>query len=80
MKAQQVQRIQLASALFKIKPNITANDRTACSLALGISKITICYYLAGKISNNDRALKVLEFLKARIEARQIEIDNVCQKS
>lgn len=75
MKAQQV---QIAQALIRIKPDVTAKDRTECAKKLGISKITICYYLAGKISNNDRALKVLEFMKARIELRQQEIDQLCR--
>lgn len=75
MKAQQ---LQLAQALIKMKQDITPMDKKACAKELGISKVTICYYLNGKAPNNDRALKVLEFMKARIEARQKEIDNVCK--
>lgn len=75
MKAQQ---LQLAQALIKLKPDITAMDRTECAKKLGISKITICYYLNGKVPNSDRALKVMEFMKARIEARQKEIDVICR--
>ena len=77
MKAQ---RVQIAQAFFKIAQDITAKDRTECAKKLGISKITICYYLGGKITNNDRAIQVLEFFKACIEARQQEIDNLCKKN
>lgn len=77
MKAQ---RVQIAQEFIRIAPNITARDRTECAKKLNISKITICYYLGGKITNNDRALEVLEFFKARIENRQQEIDNLCKKN
>lgn len=77
MKAQ---RVQIAQEFIRIAPNITAKDRTECAKKLKISKITICYYLGGKITNNDRALEVLEFFKARIETRQQEIDNLCKKN
>jgi hypothetical protein len=73
------QRVQIAQALLRIAADITAKDRTECAKKLNISKITICYYLGGKITNNDRALKVLEFFKSRIAARQQEIDNLCKK-
>lgn len=76
MKAQ---RVQIAQEFIRIAPNITAKDRTECAKKLSISKITICYYLGGKITNNDRALEVLEFFKSRIEIRQQEIDNLCKK-
>lgn len=75
MKAQ---RVQIAQAFIRMAPEVTAMDRTECAKKFKISKITICYYLAGKITNNDRALQVFEFLKNRIQLRQSEIDNLCK--
>lgn len=76
MKAQ---RIEIAQALVRLAPNVTAKDRTECVKKLGYSKVTICYYLAGKVTNNDKALQVLEYLKARIASRQKEIQSICHK-
>jgi hypothetical protein len=76
MKAQ---RTQIAQALVRIAPEITAKDRTECAKKLSISKITICYYLNGKVTNNDKALEVLEYLKKRVNQRQKEIHSICQK-
>ena len=70
----QGQRIQIAQALLKIAHEVTAQDRRECAKALKISKVTICYYLNGKVTNNDKALRVLEFFKIQIAARQIEIN------
>lgn len=75
MKAQ---RTQLAKALIKIAPDVTAADRTDCSKELKVSKITICYYLGGKVSNNDRALRILEFLTNKIQTRQQAIQELCK--
>jgi hypothetical protein len=72
------QRIQLIQAFIKIAPDVTAKDRTECAKKLKISKVTICYYLAGKVSNNDKAIQVLEFFKQRIENRQQEIQQLCK--
>lgn len=77
MKAQ---RLQLIQAFIKLAPDVTAKDRTDCAKKLKISKQIICYYLAGKVSNNDKALQILEFLKQRIESRQNEIENLCKKN
>lgn len=71
------QRIQIAQALIRIAPEVTAKDRTECAKRLRLSKITICYYLGGKVTNNDKALQVLEFLKNRIQTRQEEISKLC---
>lgn len=70
MKAQ---RTQIAQALIKIATDVTSLDRTDCAKELGLSKITICYYLNGRVSNNDRALQILEFFNKKIEIRQKEI-------
>lgn len=75
MKAQ---RLQLAQALLKIASEVTAKDRTECAKKLNISKITICYYLGGQVTNNDKALLVLEYLKGRIIQRQKEIKSICK--
>jgi orotate phosphoribosyltransferase-like protein len=75
MKAQ---RLQIAQALLKIAPNVTANDRKECAQELNISKQTICYYLTGRVSNNDRALQILEFFIQRIDNRQKDIKQLCQ--
>lgn len=75
MKAQ---RVQIAQALIRLAPEVTAKDRTECSKKLKLSKVTICYYLSGKVTNNDKALNVLEFLKERIETRQQEIQELCK--
>jgi len=72
------QRIKIAQALIKIAPEVTAKDRTDCAKKLKLSKETICYYLGGKVSNNDKALKVLEFLKDRIKWREQEIQKLCK--
>lgn len=72
------QRIQIAQALIRIAPEVTAKDRTDCAKRLCLSKITICYYLCGKVTNNDKALQVLEFLKNKIATRQEEIKKLCQ--
>lgn len=75
MKAQ---RLQLAQALLKIAPNVTPGDRTKCAQQLNISKQTICYYLNGRVTNNDRGVRVLEFLIECINNRQKEIQQLCQ--
>jgi hypothetical protein len=75
MKAQ---RLQLAQALLKIAPNVTSTDRTKCSEQLNISKQTICYYLNGRVTNNDKGIQVLEFLIKCINNRQKEIQQLCQ--
>lgn len=77
MKAQ---RVQLAQALVAISPNVTADDRSACAKKYNISKQTICYYLNGRVTNNDKALLVLEYLKKRIHNRQQEIEQICQNN
>jgi hypothetical protein len=74
MKAQ---RLQITQALLRIAADVTPNDRTECSKALDISKQTICYYLNGKVTNNDKALRVLEFFINRINNRQQEIKQLC---
>jgi predicted transcriptional regulator len=76
MKAQ---RLQLNQALLKIAPNVTAADKTECAKELNVSKQTICYYLTGRVTNNDRAIKVLEFFLQRIKNRQQEIKQLCQQ-
>lgn len=73
MKAQ---RVQLMQAFIKLAPDVTAKDRTDCAKKLKVSKQIICYYLAGKVSNNDKAIQILEFLKNRIETRQNEIEQL----
>lgn len=75
MKAQ---RLQITQALLRIAPDVTANDRTAVCKKFKVSKQTVCYYLNGKVTNNDRALLILEFLKERINNRQTEIKQLCQ--
>lgn len=77
MKAQ---RLQLTQALLRIASEVTPLDRTLCAKELNISKITICYYLTGKVSNNDKALKILEFFIERIKIRQQEIQRLCQNN
>ncbi len=72
------QRIQIAQALIRIAPEVTAKDRAACVKKLHVSKVTVCYYLGGKVTNNDKALMVLEFLKDRIANRQQEIHQLCK--
>jgi hypothetical protein len=72
------QRIQIAQALIRIAPEVTANDRHACIRKLKVSKVTLCYYLGGKVTNNDKALQVLEFLQNKINIRQQEIQQVCK--
>ncbi len=69
------QRLQLAQALIRIAPEVTAKDRTECCKKLKVSKQTICYYLNGKVTNTDKGLQVLEFLKDKIQNRQQEINN-----
>lgn len=75
MKAQ---RLQITQALLKIAPNVTSNDRTKCAKELKISKQTICYYLNGRVTNNDKGLKILEYFIKRIDDRQKEIQQLCQ--
>lgn len=75
MKAQ---RVQIAQALLRLAPEVTAKDRTECVKKLKISKVTVCYYLSGKVTNNDKALLVLEYLKSRVELRQKEIQSICK--
>jgi hypothetical protein len=72
------QRLQIAQALLKLAPNITANDRSLCAKKLKISKVTICYYLKGKVSNNDKGLELIAFFKECIAARQKEIQELCK--
>lgn len=72
------QRLQLSQALLRIAPNVTAIDRSVCVEELGISKQTICNYLNGKVTNNDKAVKLLEFFLLRINNRQQEIQQLCQ--
>lgn len=67
------QRTQIAQALLRIAKDVTADDRKECVKKLGLSKITICYYLNGRVTNNDRALRILEFFNGRIAERQSEI-------
>lgn len=75
MKAQ---RLQIAQALLRLAPNVTAEDRTTVCKKFKVSKQTVCYYLNGKVTNNDKALLILEFLKERISNRQKEITQLCQ--
>jgi hypothetical protein len=72
------QRIQIAQALIRIAPEVTAKDRHACIKKLQVSKVTLSYYLSGKVTNNDKALEVLEFLKNKITIRQQEIQQLCK--
>lgn len=79
MPALKGQRLQLAQALIRIAPDVTAADKKECVKKLKVCKVTICYYLNGKVTNNDKALKVLEFLTDRIAVREKEIKNsICR--
>lgn len=78
MKVNKGQRIQIARALLEIAAEVTAKDRRDCAEALDVSKITICYYLKGKVTNNDKALRVLEYLQFKINKRQKEIEALCK--
>lgn len=75
MKAQ---RLQITQALLKIAPDVTSGDRTKCAKKLNISKQTICYYLNGRVTNNDKGLLILEYFKKCISDRQKEIQQLCQ--
>jgi hypothetical protein len=75
MKAQ---RLQIAQALLKIAPNVTSGDRTKCAKEFNISKQTICYYLNGRVTNNDRGIQLLEYFLQCINDRQKEIKQLCQ--
>jgi len=74
----QAQRLQIAQALIRLAPDVTSRDKIECAKKLKISKVTIFYYLSGRVTNNDKALSVLEFLKNRIETRQQEILDLCK--
>lgn len=72
------QRLVISQAMLRVAPNVTADDRNACAKKFKVSKQTICYYLNGKVTNNDKALVMLEFFKQRIHNRQLEIKQLCQ--
>lgn len=73
-----MQRKELTRALLRIAPDITAQDRTECAKKFKISKVTICYYLNGKVANNDRALAMIQFFTERIESRSKKIKELCR--
>lgn len=74
------QRIQIAQELIRIAPEVTALDKRECVKKIKVSKVTICYYLTGRVTNNDKALQVLEFFKKRIKDRQVEIQKLCKNN
>lgn len=73
-----VQRTSITQALLKLAPNVTATDRSECSKKLRISKVTICYYLNGRVTNNDVGLKMVAFFKTAIAKKAAKINNLCK--
>lgn len=72
------QRTLIAQALLRLAPNVTAQDRTNCAKKLKISKVSICYYLNGKVTNNEKGLKMVEFFKNAIAEKAQKIETLCK--
>lgn len=71
------QRLRLAKTLLKLSPDVTAADRAAIAKKLKTSKVTISNYLNGQVTNNDRAIAMIEALQERITAREKKMQALC---
>lgn len=63
-----------SKALLEIKKNVTRDDRTICAEKLKLSKITVDRYVNGQVHDNDTALKILNFMKKRIDKRMSSLE------
>lgn len=70
------QKALLKEKFQMIKSDITAEDRKALALQPGISKSLISKYENGNIYDNDKGLRMLQFLKNRIEKRNYHLQNL----
>lgn len=61
---------RLGEALKKLKVDITAEDRKALTTELNYQSATVVAYLNGVVKDNDTAVKIIEFFRARIAARE----------
>jgi hypothetical protein len=66
--AEKSQAERLAEELLKLKPDVTAQDRTGATHICG--KGTISKYLNGNVMDNDTATKLITFFKAQILKRE----------
>lgn len=66
--AEQTQAERLAEELLKLKPDVTAQDRSDATHICG--KATISKYLSGNVMDNDTAVKLISFFKGKIQQRE----------
>jgi len=71
-------KLTIGQTLIRLAPEVTTKDLSACSKKLKISKVTICYYLQGKVGDADKGLELVAFFKNCIEQRQSEIQQLCK--
>lgn len=64
------QRDRVSAALMEISVNVTAKDRQAYMAKFQTSSSTVSDYLRGNVMNVDRAFKMLEFFRERINKRE----------
>lgn len=75
MQTEQKTQVQLASEVLtqEIYPSVTTEDRRAAMEELEIGQFTLIQYLKGRVTNLDTAMKLIQFLRRRIEDRQKEL-------
>ena len=61
---------RLADELLKLKPDVTAKDRSDAVEKFGCTKATISNYLNGKVMDNDTAVNFILFFKDCISKRE----------
>lgn len=64
---------QLGEKLSELNKEITTEDRNAYREEFSISQPNLSIYLNGTVADIEKAMKMIEFFQARIEARNEKI-------
>lgn len=64
---------RLGAELLKLKADVTAQDRIDAQAELSRTKATVSKYLNGTVLDNDMAVKMIEFFKKKIAARDEKV-------
>ncbi|MDF2381359.1 hypothetical protein JMG10_07780 [Nostoc ellipsosporum NOK] len=65
---------RFSAELKALKPDVTAEDRSALQQEHFLSRATISRYLSGEVRDNDTAALIIQFFKTRIAERYKAIE------
>lgn len=67
------QKKKLGEELLHLRPNVTSGDRKELVAEFGIAISTVSKYLSGDVHDPDIAIKILKYLKEKINEREMKI-------